>query len=348
MKSLSVIATNACGWPNLTKLPSGKVLCTYFNAPSHGLLEGDLVSSISNENGSKWKKHGIVSPKPKGGNQMHLAVGLAHNGDLVAFSSGFYIKEGKFVGFTGQRLSRSKDCGKTWKTDALPSIPKDNVGAIPYGRIIQFGKDKLAYSCYRTQGVGNPSESWITFSDDDGLTWGRRIKFGRNDSNESTLCSLDDGRILAVTRTHIDHHVKLCESLNSGKNWKERGSLTLPMQHPADLISLTQKCLLMTYGIRNRGLMGIGVRLSLDAGKTWRPPWVIHQFGNKAKDVGYPSTVSIDNNGTLLTAAYADYEQSYGKQAKKYRVIAKKWNLKDWLHESLFEQVSDGKKLNLT
>ena len=85
MKSLSVIATNACGWPNLTKLPSGKVLCTYFNAPSHGLLEGDLVSSISNENGSKWKKHGIVSPKPKGGNQMHLAVGLAHNGDWECY-----------------------------------------------------------------------------------------------------------------------------------------------------------------------------------------------------------------------------------------------------------------------
>jgi hypothetical protein len=347
MKEISIIATNACGWPNLTKLQNGRILCTYFNAPSHGLMGGDLVCSISNKKGDKWKKHGIVSPGPKGGNQMHLAVGLACNGDLLTFSSGFYVEQGKFVGFTGQRLSRSKDGGQTWETDLSPSIPKDNKGAIPFGRIIQFENGKLAYSCYRTQGVSNPSESWITFSNDDGLTWGKRIKFGRNDSNESTLCPLDDGRILAATRTHIDHHVKLCESLNSGKNWKELGPLTLPMQHPADLISLTQKCLLMTYGIRNRGLMGIGVRLSLDAGKTWRPPWVIHQFGNKAKDVGYPSTVLIDNKGSFLTAAYTDYEQSYRNKAKKYRVITKKWNLKDWLHESFLEEVSDGKKLNL-
>ena len=63
------------------------------------------------------------------------------------------------------------------------------------------------------------------------------------------------------------------------------------MQHPADLTKLSDNCLLLTYGIRNRGLMGIGSRLSIDGGKSWRPPWVIHQFGNEAKDIGYPSTV---------------------------------------------------------
>ena len=33
------------------------------------------------------------------------------------------------------------------------------------------------------------------------------------------------------------------------------------MQHPADLTALSDKCLLLTYGIRNRGLMGIGADL---------------------------------------------------------------------------------------
>ena len=54
-------------------------------------------------------------------------------------------------------------------------------------------------------------------------------------------------------------------------------------------------------------------RLSIDGGKSWRPPWVIHQFGNEAKDIGYPSTVALDKKGTLLTAFYTDYESTLKK-----------------------------------
>ena len=56
MSRFSVIATNACGWPNLTRLRNGQVLCTYFNAPSHGLMEGDLVCSISDRKGRKLEE----------------------------------------------------------------------------------------------------------------------------------------------------------------------------------------------------------------------------------------------------------------------------------------------------
>ena len=108
-KKISVVATNACGWPNLTKLKNGQVLCTYFNAPSHGLMQGDLICSISDRNGLNWRKRGMVAKHPKGGNRMHLAVGMANNGDLLCFSSGFYIKEEKFAGFSGHWLSRSTD-----------------------------------------------------------------------------------------------------------------------------------------------------------------------------------------------------------------------------------------------
>ena len=119
------------------------------------------------------------------------------------------------------------------------------------------------------------------------------------------------------------------------------------MQHPADLTVLSEKCLLMTYGIRNRGLMGIGVRISIDGGTNWRPPWVIHQFGPEAKDIGYPSTVLLDKKGNLLTAFYTDYEPSLKKKPNRYRVLAKKWSLKDWLHPSIIDSISDGKQLKI-
>ena len=347
MNQLVVIATNACGWPNLIKLNNGQVLCTYFNAHSHGLMEGDLVCSLSDRNRKKWKKLSVVAKKPKGGNRMHLAVGQAHNGDLLCFNSGFFVKDEKFVGFSGHWLSRSKDLGKSWEVQSNPVVPKGIESTIPFGRVIQLENKELAYSSYRSHGQGNPSETWMVISEDDGETWTRSLKLGSNDSNEAALCKLEDGRVLAATRTHIDHHVKLCELSSQGKRWKDKSPLTLPMQHPADLTVLSEKCLLMTYGIRNRGLMGIGVRISIDGGTNWRPPWVIHQFGPEAKDIGYPSTVLLDKKGNLLTAFYTDYEPSLKKKPNRYRVLAKKWSLKDWLHPSIIDSISDGKQLKI-
>ena len=212
--------------------------------------------------------------------------------------------------------------------DSAPQVPKIIQNAIPFGRIISMGGKKLAYSSYCSKGRGNASETWLVSSEDDGKSWKKISKFGSNDSNEATLCSLNENRVLAAVRTHVDHHVKLCETSSSGK-WKEKGPLTLPMQHPADLTELSDNCLLLTYGIRNRGLMGIGARLSIDAGKTWRPPWVIHQFGNEAKDIGYPSTVALDKKGTLLTAFYTDYESTLKKKPHMYRVLTMRWSLQD-------------------
>ena len=347
MKILSVIATNACGWPNLTKLKNGQVLCTYFNAASHGLEEGDLVCSVSDRKGENWKKRSVVAKHPEGGNRMHLAVGMAHNGDLLCMSSGFFVKDGKFTGFSGHWLSRSSDRGKTWNVDHFPELPRFIRFSIPYGRVIQLGGKKLAYSSYLSEGKGKSSKSWMVISEDDGRTWSKTLKFGSNDSNEATLCKVEDGRILASTRTHVDHHVKLCEFSPQRKKWKEKGPLTLPMQHPADLTILTSSCLLLTYGIRNRGLMGIGARISMDGGQNWQAPWLIHQFDGSAQDIGYPSTVSLDQKGTLLTAFYTDYEPKIKQKPNRYRVISKKWFLKDWLKPSVLKSISDDARLRL-
>lgn len=344
-KKISVVATNACGWPNLTKLKNGQVLCTYFNAPSHGLTEGDLVCSISDRNGLNWRKRGIVAKHPEGGNRIHLAVGMASNGDLLCFSSGFFVRDKKIIGFSGHWLSRSADRGRTWKTDQKPKIPKFIQSTIPFGRVISIDDRKLVYSAYRSKGRGNPSHSWMILSDDDGLSWKNVSKLGSNDSNEVMLCHLSEKRIIALVRTHLDHHVKLCEFNLSTSRWKEKGPLTLPMQHPADLCKLSDNCLLMTYGIRNKGLMGIGARLSIDAGKTWRSPWVIHQFGCEAKDIGYPSTVALDKKGTLLTAFYTDYEPTLRKNPNLYRVLTMKWSLRDWVDPNSLSLMSDDKQL---
>ncbi len=346
-KEIVVVAEKACGWPNLTRLPDDELLCTYFNAPSHGLEEGDLVCAASADGGRTWEPRGVAAPHPDGGNRMHLAVGLAGNGDLLVFSSGFYVEDEKFTGFAGQWLSRSADGGRTWEVDELPGVPKHCLETAPFGRILKLSDERLVYSCYRSKGKGKPSRTWIVFSKDDGVTWPTSIQFGENDSNEATLLEVVPGKLLAAVRTHVDHHVKLCESLAEGESWSDLGPLTLPMQHPADLIRLGEGLLLLTYGIRNRGLMGVGARLSQDDGQTWRAPWVIHQFGDEATDCGYPSTVMLDEDGTLLTATYTDYEASLGEEATGYRVLTFRWSLEDWLDEKTLKSISDGKLLKI-
>jgi len=346
-KKIVVVADDSCGWPNLTRLPNGEIICTYFNAPSHGLEEGDLVCSASGDGGMTWTRRGIVAMHPEGGNRMHLAVGLANNDDLLAFSSGFFLKDGEFTSFAGQWLSRSSDSGRTWQEDSKPKVAAPCTDRIPFGRVLKLADGRLAYSCYSSQGKGNPSKTWIGFSEDDGITWSTSSQFGEDDSNEATLLETQPGILFAAVRTHIDHHVKLCRSRDGGKTWQDDGPLTLPMQHPADLIRLGDSLLLLTYGIRNRGLMGIGVRLSKDDGETWRPPWVIHQFGEDATDCGYPSTVMLDGDGTMLTAAYTDHEQSLKKDAEGYRVLTFRWSLKDWLDKKTLKSISDGKKLKI-
>ena len=110
----------------------------------------------------------MVATHPRGANRMHLAVGMANNGDILCFSSGFYLNDGKFTGFSGHWLSKSKDRGRTWQIDRTPRVPKIIQTAIPFGRIISMGAERLAYTCYRSKGRGNPSITWLVSSEDDG------------------------------------------------------------------------------------------------------------------------------------------------------------------------------------
>jgi hypothetical protein len=339
---LSVIATDACGWPNLTQLADGDLLCTYFNAPSHGLMEGDLVCSRWSKKSKRWKKLSTVAKAPKGSNRMHLAVGQAHSGDLLCFSSGFVIEKGKFVRFSGQWLSRSVNGGVSWEVDPSPKVPQGIEGTIPFGRIIRLSDNRLAYASYRSQGIGKPSNTWVMQSRDDGFTWKKKSLLGEEDSNEAALCNLGGKKILAATRTHKDHHTKLCVQLK-GK-WMDQHDLTLPMQHPADLTPISEQIVLLTYGIRNRGLMGIGARISFNEGKTWSAPWVIHQFGKVAQDVGYPSTALLNKEMEFMSVFYTDYEPTFKKGPSRYRVLAKKWSLKDWLNSRDYQKVVAEKK----
>ena len=111
------------------------------------------------------------------------------------------------------------------------------------------------------------------------------------------------------------------------------------MQHPGDLMRLDRETVLLTFGIRNRGLMGIGVRLSRDEGITWSPPAVIYQFG-EATDCGYPST-AVCADGSLLTAAYSDRSTVH----EGYHLLTVRWKLDGFFTSRPLRSISNGRPL---
>ena len=112
--------------------------------------------------------------------------------------------------------------------------------------------------------------------------------------------------------------------MDTGQTWTPAGPLTLPLQHPGDLTDLGGDQILLTYGIRNRGLMAIGARLSRDGGSTWGAPVVLTQFGDTS-DCGYPSTVEC-RDGSMLTACYADHSPLH----TGYHLMTLRWQLADF------------------
>lgn len=218
-------------------------------------------------------------------------------------------------------VCRSKDGGKTWErkgTVALPSTKSKDI--IPYGNIIKLKEGKLGVCIY---GWPSPDErnAYFYISADDGRNWERRGIIRKGNTTETTALALPNGTLLAACRTTGDVHLELACSEDMGVTWRDEGPLTLGMQHPAHLLLLKDGRILLSYGIRNQGLYGIGIRISPDNGKTWEAPRVLVDF-QIAHDGGYPSCVEVDA-GTIITAYYCNAVPAH----QRYHAGVIRWNI---------------------
>lgn len=336
---VALVVTEACAWPVLTRFPQGELGLVYFNRPYHGTDEGDLAALISRDDGRTWQDAGVPAPHPGGANRMHIAAGADHHGRWHVLSTGFTVANGKFLKLQRVWHSVAEEPGAVWTINRTPTTPGLPEGVIPHGRIVGLTNGDLAATFYRSQGHQRPSHAWMAISEDDGRTWQARGRIEDGDANETVLLRRSSGNWLAVSRTQADHHMELYESSDDGVSWRPRQTLTLPMQHPADLLRLDKESILLTYGIRNRGLMGIGVRLSSDDGITWGAPAVICQFG-EATDCGYPSSV-LCADGSVLTAAYSDRSTVH----EGYHLLTVRWKLDDFFIPKPLRSISHGRPL---
>lgn len=311
IKERYVAVDNVCAWPNLTQLADGTLVATIFNQPTHGGWEGDVECWASEDGGRIWRLRGVPAPHEPRTNRMNVAAGCAADGALVVLASGWSNRnppgsysnpgEGEII---PAWVCRSEDGGKTWvRSEGIPTPGGAQSPAIPFGDIVLLAEGGLGVFAYSRTPQGGRCACFYT-SADGGRSWAITGIIRDHSLSETMPLALPDGRLLAAGRISHDKHLELFESTDEGVSWNPSGPLTLPGQIPAHLLALRDGRILLSYGIRNQGLYGVGVRFSADGGKTWKAPRVLVNF-ETATDGGYPSTVESDD-GTLVTAYYAN------------------------------------------
>jgi hypothetical protein len=200
----------------------------------------------------------------------------------------------------GQWMIRSTDGGVSWSA-RYPSIVNSPHGPFQLsdGRLLYPGKE-----LWTGQGrVG------LCESHDDGQTWHWLADIpprpGDTIENYHELHGVEaaDGRIIVQIRNHnkADSGETLqTESADGGKTWAVPHTINV-WGLPSFLLRLRDGNLLMTYGHR-RTPLGNQARLSRDNGRTWSEPMIISGDG-ASSDLGYPSTVQLDDD-SMLTVWY--------------------------------------------
>lgn len=332
---------NVCAWPCLNMAPDGTLRATLFNQPTHGGCEGSTECWISEDGGRSWQFQSVVAPHAPGTNNgLNHAAGFAGNGDFVVITSGRdnrppvgRVHRTDDSNILPPLVCRSSDSGLNWCQDGQVEPPSHTkIPPIAFGPIGKIGGDRVAVPMHADQNL------YFYTSVDNGRNWKPSSLVASGNYNESCLLSLTGGRLLIAARTYGDQHLVLFASDDRGETWQNRGPLTMAGQIPGNLQQLPDGKILLTFGIRNLGLRGLGYRLSEDNGDTWSRPGLLLNF-EMITDGGYPSSVVLAD-GTIVTVYYAGAVPAH----RRYHMGALRWNLSQLKDPGAFSQSYAGGK----
>ena len=312
-----IAVDGVCAWPNLTLAADGTILAVIYNRPRHGDVEGEVVCWGSVDGGMTWEVRGTPVLHDPGTSRINCACGLARDGSLVVLVSGWYLKAWQTM--PRPTVCRSSDGGFTWERGGAVEMPdRAATVLVPFGDVIRLPDASLGACLYGFMGPWRKDVrhgSYFFRSADDGRTWLPLGTIREADANETFALPLADGSLLAVARTGDDEHLDTFRSADGGETWESAGPATLGGQHPGHLLRLADGRVLLTYGIRSRGLRGVGARFYLPSERRWDSSMVLVDFRGVREggypenvrmkpDCGYPSSVQLAD-GTVVTAYYA-------------------------------------------
>lgn len=138
---------------------------------------------------------------------------------------------------------------------------------------------------------------------------------------------LDDGTILCHIRVESRGDKTIftiyqSRSYDNGKTWTKPEQI-IPLQggSPPHLLKHSSGMLICTYGYREAPFV-VKAMFSKDSGKSWDAGYDIY-VNNVSWDLGYPSTVELDD-GSLLTVFYA-----HPGEGEPAVIMQQKWSFED-------------------
>jgi len=326
---------NVCAWPCLNLAADGTLKATIFNQPNHGGCEGDTECWSSEDEGRSWQKLALLHPHTPGTNHgLNHSAGFSPDGTFIVITNGRsnrpppgQIRSAKESEILPPLVCRSTDGGKTWKTDGAVEMSKDlSHPPVAFGPIVSLDGERIAAPLHSGGNVH------LYESNDQGLTWLKKARIAPENYNETAIVVLRSGRLLAAARTYGDQHLDLFRSDDGGDTWQSHGPITTAGQIPGNLLQLRDGRVLLTYGVRNLGLRGLGYRWSEDEGQSWSRQGLLHNF-DMITDGGYPSCVEMPD-GTIVTAYYAGANPAH----MRYHMGILRWSPEELKNPNAFGQ----------
>ena len=205
----------------------------------------------------------------------------------------------------GSWMIRSTDAGRSWSAPyRCPVNSPHGPIQLSDGRLLYAGKLFWYGRAGQRQGrIG------VCESSDDGQTWRWLAEIPTRPGDDFSVyhelhaVEAADGGIIAQIRNHNKSNrleTLQSESRDGGNSWSVPHSIGV-WGFPSHLLRLRDDRLLMSYGHR-REPIGNQARISEDHGRNWSPAMIISGDGTSS-DIGYPSTVELDD-GSLLTVWY--------------------------------------------
>lgn len=304
--------------------------------PEDKLGSGHIIALQSLDRGLTWNQISVVANSDF--DDHNPAIGISRSGIVVVTYWKFDTSRKRPP---QTYVTRSKDGGKTWE-EPYPFSCESLYGHSSFGKIItlQDGTMMVAiYTMFRCMGndpipilpgdiAGEKSGTscYIARSYDEGLTWtdAQRLSPVLGDGfGETGLLALPNGDIIAAMRNEDEdvpgnqHYIGVMRSTDGGRTWSKPQQVTKTLEHPADMVVLSNGYILMVFGTRNqpKGVQGI---ISIDGGKTWEtekrlvfaddlprrdPDRIFNWPYNGGCDCGYPTVTRLED-GHIVVAFY--------------------------------------------
>lgn len=308
------------GWPTIAKTREGKLIVAFSgDRDAHVCPYGKTQMITSDDNGKTWsdpetitstalddRDAGLIQTK-RGTLLVSWFTSLAFERPNYEAAYHKYFRIGEKIPietkkqWLGNWVRRSEDLGKTWQE------PVRTAGTAPHGPISLKNGDLLYVA---TLEKDRKYSIVAEKSTDDGKSWKVIGEISRPKDYIASLVEphvveLKSGKLIAMIRNE-PKDISQCfllqsESTDGGKTWSTMYNTGI-WGYPPHLIQLSNGWLLVVYGHR-RDPFSERACISRDEGKTWDIENEIILSNAASRDLGYPSSVQLDDE-SILTVFY--------------------------------------------